>query len=207
MSDQPTEDGTRERLLRAALQLFSEKGFQSTSIADILQKAGAHYGSLYHFFPTKQHVLLAVLEAYRDGIEAMLLQPAWNGVIDPIEKIFALLGSYRLALVASDCTYGCPIGSLALELHEPDPAVRELLAVNFDGWVGHVRACLEAAKQRLPKTLNLHQLAVFILSIMEGAVMQARTHREITSFDDSVAALRHYFACLLQTPMRRKKNP
>jgi TetR/AcrR family transcriptional regulator, transcriptional repressor for nem operon len=120
-------------------------------VADILQKAGAHYGSLYHFYPTKQHVLLAVLEAYRDGIEAMLLEPAWQGVSDPIERIFALLASYRRALVASDCLYGCPIGSLALELHEPDPAVRELLAVNFEGWVGHVQSCLEAAKSRLPK--------------------------------------------------------
>jgi TetR/AcrR family transcriptional regulator, transcriptional repressor for nem operon len=205
LSDQLPPDGTRERLLRAALELFADKGFQSTSVADILQRAGAHYGSLYHFFPTKQHVLLAVLEGYRDGIEAMLLQPAWNGISDPIEKIFALLASYRRALVASDCTYGCPIGSLALELHEPDPAVRELLAANFSGWVGHVQRCLEAAKPRLPKGADVRQLAVFILSVMEGAVMQARTHRNITSFDDSVAALRQYFSCLPRPATRRKR--
>jgi AcrR family transcriptional regulator len=202
----PQEDGTRERLLSAAIQLFAAKGFQSTSIADILQKAGAHYGSLYHYFPTKQHVLLAVLEAYRDGIEAMLLMPAWNGVSDPVEKIFALLASYRRALVSSDCLYGCPIGSLALELHEPDPAVRELLAVNFNGWVGHVQACLAAAAARLPKKTDLRQLAVFVLSVMEGGVMQARTHRDISSFDDSVAALRNYFSHLLKTARREKSS-
>ena len=200
----PHEDGTRERLLGAAIGLFADKGFQSTSIADILQKAGAHYGSLYHFFPTKQHLLLAVLEAYRDGIEAMLLQPAWSGVSDPIEKIFALLDSYRRALISSDCLYGCPIGSLALELHEPDPAVRELLAVNFSGWVKHVQACVEAAAPRLPRNTDARQLAVFVLSVMEGGVMQARTHREISSFDASVAALRDYFSLLLRTAKREK---
>jgi TetR/AcrR family transcriptional regulator, transcriptional repressor for nem operon len=188
----------------AALQLFAEKGFQSTSVADILHKAGAHYGSLYHVFPTKQHVLLAVLEAYRDGIEPMLLRPAWQDVSDPIERIFALLASYRRALLASDCVYGCPIGSLALELHEPDPAVRELLAVNFEGWVGHVQSCLEAARSRLPASTDLRQLAVFVLSVMEGAVMQARTHRSISSFDDSVAALRNYFSHLFRPPKRKK---
>lgn len=188
----------------AAIGLFAAKGFQSTSIADILQKAGAHHGSLYHFFPTKQHVLLAVLEAYRDGIEAMLLQPAWNGVSDPIEKIFALLESYRRALVSSDCLYGCPIGSLALELHEPDPAVRELLAVNFSGWVNHVQSCLQAAGARLPKNSDTRQLAVFVLSVMEGGVMQARTHRDIASFDASVAALHDYFSLLLRNAKREK---
>ena len=53
-------------------------------------------GSLYHLFSTKQDLLLAVLEMYRDGIGSMLLEPAWKGVADPIERIFALpgLGNY-----------------------------------------------------------------------------------------------------------------
>ena len=180
----------------AALRLFATKGYQSTSIADILQLADAHSGSLYHFFPTKQDLLLAVLESYRDGIEPMLLAPAWQGVADPIERVFALLAAYRRALDGTECTYGCPIGSLALELHEPDPAVRELLAVNFNGWVRHVRACFEAARDRLPRGLDTERLAVFALTTMEGGVMQARTHRSLAAFDASVAALRDYVSRL-----------
>src|ERR1700690_4248031 len=109
------------------MELFGRKGYQSTSIADILLAAGAPSGSLYHFFPTKQHLLLAVLELYRDGIEPMLLAPAWKDASDPIERAFALLAGYRRALEPTDCTYGCPIESLTLEIHEPDPPVRELL--------------------------------------------------------------------------------
>jgi AcrR family transcriptional regulator len=186
-------DPTRNRILFAGMELFGRKGYQSTSIADILLAAGAHSGSLYHFFPTKQDLLLAVLEMYRDGIEPMLLAPAWQHVADPIERIFALLASYRRALEQTDCTYGCPIGSLALELHEPDPPVRELLAVNFLGWVNHVRLCLEAGRQRLPRDVDTDALATFILTTMEGGVMQARTHRSLSAFDISVAVLRDYF--------------
>src|SRR5437867_2587967 len=72
----------------------------------------------------------------------VLLVPAWQGVADPIERVFALLSRYRQALIETECFYGCPIGSLALELHEPDPAVREKLAANFDGWVTAVQECL-----------------------------------------------------------------
>ena len=62
---------TRGRIVRTAMELFWAKGFQSTSIADILSRSQLHAGSLYHFFPGKQQLLEAVLEAYRDGIERM----------------------------------------------------------------------------------------------------------------------------------------
>ena len=186
-------DNTRDRIILAGLRLFAAKGYQSTSIVDLLQEADAHSGSFYHFFPTKQDLLLAVLKTYRDGIEPMLLAPAWDGILDPIAKVFALLAVYRRALENSGCTYGCPIGSLALELHEPDPPVRELLSVNFYGWVNHIRACLDAAGGRLPRSVNTEQLAVFVLTTMEGGVMQARTHRSLSAFDASVASLHDYF--------------
>jgi TetR/AcrR family transcriptional regulator, transcriptional repressor for nem operon len=193
------ELSTRDRLVFAALQLFAEKGYGSTSVADVRQAADVHSGSLYHFFPGKQELLLAVLQAYREGIGPMLLQPAWQGVDDPIEKIFALLAQYRRSLTMTECQYGCPIGSLALELHEPDPPVRKLLAKNFEAWVLAIKGCLDDAGDRLPASLNRRELAEFILTTMEGAVMQARTYRDIRRYDNSVRQLRAYIDALLQT--------
>lgn len=190
---------TRERLLDAAMQLFWEKGYNSTSIADVLGWAQANAGSLYHFFPTKQDLLVAVLTRFRDGIYPMLLEPAWEGVDDPLERIFALLARYRQALVDTDCFYGCPIGSLALELHEPDPPVRELLAANFSAWTAAVEGCLDAAADRLAPDVDRHALAQFILTTMEGAVMQARTHRTLEPYDACVGQLRRYISTL-QSP-------
>lgn len=184
---------TRERLIDAAMRLFWEKGYQSTSVADILAAAEANSGSLYHFFPTKQDLLVAVLDRYREGIGPMLLEPAWEGVDDPIERVFALLAKYRQLLEMTDCFYGCPIGSLALELHEPDPPVREQLALNFAGWVAAVESCLEEAGDRLPADLDRHALAQLVLTTMEGGVMQARTYRDLAPFDAGVTLLRDYF--------------
>jgi len=187
---------TRQRILISAMELFSEKGFGSTSISDILSRSQANSGSLYHYFPGKQDVLVGVLEMYRDGIHQMLLEPAWQGVDDPIERIFALLDRYRAALLESECVYGCPIGSLALEIHEPDPVVRELLAANFTGWTRAIGNCLREAAERLPPNTDIQGLAEFILTTMEGGVMQARTHRDIVYFDRSIAQLRHHMALL-----------
>ncbi len=188
---------TRARIIEAAMELFWEKGFGSTSIADILSRSQVNSGSLYHFFPGKQDLLIAVLEAYRDGIQPMLLQPAWDGVDDPVERVFALLALYRRLIVETDCTYGCPIGSLALELHDADPAVRELLAENFRQWTAAVEECLRAAAGRFPAGTDFSALAEMALNVMEGGVMQARTYRQVAHFDRAVAQLRTFMDALM----------
>ena len=187
---------TRDKIVQAAMELFWLKGYNSTSIADLLSRTQLNSGSLYHVFPSKQDVLIGVLEAYRDGIDEMLLEPAWGAVEDPIEKIFALLNAYRTMMVESDCTYGCPIGSLALELHEPDPLVRALLAENFENWTLAIERCLDKAGPRLPADTDKRALAQFVLTAMEGGVMQARTHRDVKYFDRAVAQLRAHFTLL-----------
>lgn len=196
---------TRERIVMAAMELFWEKGYHSTSIADILRKAGANSGSLYHFFPAKQDLLTAVLDTYVEGIYPMLLDPAWDGVDDPIERIFALLARYRELLVETECFFGCPIGNLALEMHEPDPAVREKLAANFCAWTRAIEQCLDGAADRLPAEVDRQALAQFVLTTMEGGVMQARTHRSLAPFDASVGQLRNYFRCLIDAGAGRRE--
>jgi AcrR family transcriptional regulator len=189
---------TKQRVIRSAMRLFAERGYQATTIAEIAREAEANAGSVYFFFPTKQEILLAVLKTYCEGLEHMLLHPTWQNVPDPIDRVFALLERYRSFLIETECRYGCPIGVLALELHEPDPPVREMLAVNFEKWTMAIEGCLQEAKARLPENVHLRDLSVFVLTTMEGGVMQARTYRTPETFDASVRVLRHYFSHLLK---------
>lgn len=194
---------TRNKIVETAKELFWQKGYNSTSIADILSRTQVHSGSLYHFFPGKQDLLIGVLESHSERIGPDLLDYAWHGIDDPIDKIFALLGGYRTALLTTECSFGCPIGSLALELHEPDPKVRALMAENFDNWTRAIEGCLEDAADRFPPDTERRALAEFVLTTMEGAVMQCRTQRDIGFFDRSIAMLREHISML----MERAKSP
>jgi AcrR family transcriptional regulator len=166
---------------------------------------GVHSGSLYHYFPGKQDVLIAVLDMYLTGIDEMLLEAVWKSVPDPIDRVFALLAKYRQLILSTDCTYGCPIGSLALELHEPDPPVRKRLAANFKAWTDAIEGCLRAAGSRIPREVDRAALATFVLTTMEGGVMLARTYRDVAPFDAAVAELRIYFDHLLAEEAPRRK--
>jgi hypothetical protein len=80
---------------------------------------------------------------------------------------------------------------------ERSEAVRARLAENFENWRAAVRGCLDEAQHRLPAGVDRDRLATFILTTMEGGVMQARAHHRLEPFDASVAVLRDYFDRLL----------
>lgn len=179
------------------MELFYVQGYQATSVAEILEKAGVNSGSLYHYFKSKDDLLVAVLDRYKEMLYPAVIEPAFRRVHDPIERIFALLDGYRQGLLYTVFTGGCPIGNLALEVGDHLPPARQRIAENFGGWCGWVRRCLEEAADRFPPDLNREQLAQFVLTVMEGAVMQARAHGSIEPFDACVAQLRDYFNRLL----------
>jgi len=126
-----------------------------------------------------------------------VIQPAFARKSDPIQRIFAILEGYRERLLSTECRYGCPLGRLALEIETENLPAHQLIARNFSAWTGAVRGCLEDARARLPRGTDLDALATMVLTTMEGGVLQARSHRRIEPFDQSVSQLRNYFACLL----------
>ena len=187
----PTSN-TRERIIVAAVELFYTNGYEATGMAEILKKSRANSGSFYFFFDSKEHLLDAVLDWYLAHLEPIILQPVYAATDDPIERIFVLLDGYRQKVLATDFTFTCPIGRLTLEIDPSRRKIHEKIAANFDGWTTAVRLCLEAASERFPESTDFEQLSQFVLTVMEGGVMQARAHRSITPFDSSVAQLRSH---------------
>src|ERR1051326_6515326 len=122
MTTAPTPSSTRERLIQAAIDLFWERGYANTSMSDLLSRSKVNSGSFYHFFNSKEDLLLALLDRYLALLRPQMLDPAWEGIRDPIERIFALLARYRAQILQTDCPFGCPIGRLALEIGPGPPA-------------------------------------------------------------------------------------
>ena len=204
-----TKTPTRERLIRAAMELFFEKGYGASGMAEILQRAEVNSGSFYHFYRSKDDLLAAVLDRYQDMLHPVLLQPIWQGTEDPIERIFALLGKYRELILACNYTYGCPIGRLAMEVDAAQSPIHKKIAANFTAWKAAVEACLEdaKAKRRIPGTVASEPLACLVLSVMEGGVMQSRSYGDVAPFDLSVAELRRYFTVIQSQKTHPKKSP
>ena len=96
--------------------------------------------------------------------------------------------------------------NLALELSDTHPEVRADVERNFDLWTAKIESWLGAASDRLPASTNRRALARFVLTVMEGGVMQARAANDLTPFDDSVSELRSYIDALLESALQKEKS-
>ena len=184
---------TRDKLIEAARRLFWQQGYDNTGIAQILKAADAGSGSLYYFFPTKEDLLLAVLDWYLANLSAMVLEPVFGRLTDPLERVFGVLDGYCRQLLATDFRAGCPVGNLALEMTNSHPAVRVKIAENFSQWRAAIQRCLDEAADRFPAGTDTAALASFVLTTMEGAVMLARAYHAIEPYQTAVQCLRDYF--------------
>ena len=73
----PKRARTRVRLLKAAKEIFEEKGFLETRISDIAERAGVSHGLLYHYFESKQEIFRELAAA----VDEELIQPM-NLIVD-----------------------------------------------------------------------------------------------------------------------------
>ena len=192
---------TRQRLVESARYLFWERGFAGTSMADLLSHAKVNSGSFYHFFDSKEALLRDVLEGYLVALRPMIVEPAYVSTPKPIERIFAILAGYRERILMTNSQYGCPLGRLALEIDPENRPAHKLIAENFQGWIGAVRECLDAAT--LPKNTDKDALATYVLAVMEGGVMLSRSYGSVEPFDRTVKALREHFQLLMRPPRTR----
>jgi len=197
---------TRDRLIESARHLFWERGYGGTSMADLLAHADVNSGSFYHFFESKEALLRAVLQDYLRALRPAVVDPAFATTEDPVARIFAVLAGYRERILETQCTYGCPMGRLALEIDPENRPAHQLIAENFQSWIGVVRECIEQVKHRLPRNTDPDALATHVLAVMEGGVMLSRSYGSVEPFDRAVKQLRQNFRLLLAAKGTRGKR-
>jgi AcrR family transcriptional regulator len=173
-----TRDG-RGRLLRAALELFQERGYAGTSFGDIVDRGQAPRGSIYHHFPGGKAQLAAeVLTGYADAVEAQLTRLA--GAMPAAAAVGAFVTASRDALVRSGYTRGCPVAAVTLDLGQDDAALAQITAAAFRAWQriladGMVREGVGAERAARVSTL--------IVAAVEGALLLARAEGDARPLD------------------------
>ena len=196
----PRRTNTRERLIETAADLFCRQGYAHTGVNEIMQRAKTTSGSFYHFFPTKEDLVLAVVDHIGEWLDTGVFSADLAADTDPVDRVFAVVDSYRRRLADSEFALGSPLGTLAAELSDSHPQVRDRLAKLLSRWIDHMEILLEEAGNRLPDSLDRRALAEFILSAVEGAALQARARRSLDPFDATAAGLRRHLGVLAGTP-------
>ena len=168
---------TRDRIVEGATALMVARGVARTSLDDVRDEAGVSKSQLYHYFTDKDDLVHAVIDR---TIEAVLgAQPALADLCSwpAIEGWLTDLVTLQVERKAAG---GCPIGGLAYELADRDPAARRLLADGYARWEAPLRAGLEAMRQRgdLRADADPARLATATLASIQGGLLLSRTRRD-----------------------------
>src|SRR5713101_8660683 len=65
-----TKPATRDKILQAALEVFAEKGYHRALVDDIVRASGTSKGAVYHHFPNKEAVFLALVDDFATRLAA-----------------------------------------------------------------------------------------------------------------------------------------
>src|SRR3972149_5339363 len=84
---------TRDQILDAAAQIFSQKGFHAASMADIAEAVNLQKASLYHHVSSKQEILLAILDRALDLLIERL-SAVQSAQMPPEEKLRQVMKTY-----------------------------------------------------------------------------------------------------------------
>ena len=144
---------TRERLYRAALDLFAERGFLRTTVEDITEAADVGKGTFFNYFPTKEHILAEFGGGYVAAVQAKLEEGRMEKV--PVLEILRELATNSIrqindneALIRAIYAAHASCESVRGELQQRVQACRKLLAeiIKLGQERGQIRRDISAAE-------------------------------------------------------------
>lgn len=171
---------TRRKLLDVAAAEVLENGFRATSLDNILVKAGVTKGALYYHFKNKKELGLAMIdELYRSHATGRWVS-GLNRSDDPVQDLIDVLKAQRTSACASSVRCGCPVNNLAQEMASVDEDFRLRIEEIFKEWRSAISASLERGKANgfVKPNVDTRKAAIFITSLVEGAVGASKTARD-----------------------------
>ncbi len=181
----------RSELIRVGREIIVQRGFNAASLNDILTTASVPKGSFYYYFSSKEDFGLAIIDdfaaQYRDRLKHLLDDVQYS----PLTRLRNYFELKIAEMEAGDCTDGCLIGNLAQELSAQNELFRDRLNQVFADWEEYFAKCLQAAREieEISQDSNLDDLARFILSSWEGAILQAKVTKSVLPMQTFVKIL------------------
>lgn len=170
----------RQRLIEAARDVIFARTYEGASVEDLCAAAGVNKSSFYHFFPSKQALVLAAIDSQWQWFEATVLAPIFQSDIAPQDRLLRFFDQtcerQRDEKASTGHMRGCPAGNLTLEMSAQDALIGARVERFFREWLGYFERMLDDAKARgmVPAALDTAMTAQALLAYFEGVMLLAK---------------------------------
>lgn len=188
--------------LHQAMMLFWRKGYESTSVQDLVDQLEINRFSLYNTFGDKESLFEQVISYYRENVFGKLaaqFEPASDG----LPRLFAFLEAQRDGLLGQPGPWGCLLQNAGMVSDTVYSDRMQLLVSDFSDLLhDHILAVLMAAqaKGQLSVDEDVSVLADFVTTHVQGMIMMSRK-QSATLLDNSILTLRRLLSGDMSRPL------
>lgn len=157
---------TRLTILNKAFELIYSKGYQTTSIDDIIATTQVTKGAFYYHFKNKDEMGIAIIEEIlRPTMLESFINPVENSS-NPIDDFYNMISYLLLEDPFLQVKYGCPVGNLTQEMTPWNTKFSQALSELVNLWIENIEKAVVKGQDSgsIRKDVNGRQVAFFIMS-------------------------------------------
>ena len=174
---------TQDLIINKSFELFYEKGYNATSIPDIMKETSLSKGAFYHHFKNKHEIGVKVIEVIiRKRIKEGFIAPL-NNMESNIPKLLLEVFTNRIKNYSDrEKALGCPANNLVGEIGYTEQDFRVILKSLFEEWREQLIKVIDIGKKRgeIKKDVNSSSVAISLICAFEGV----RSIRKV--YDDDI---------------------
>lgn len=183
---------TRREIVEKAAPLFNRKGFEGTSLSDLMEATGLQKGGIYRHFASKEELATEAFDyAWDRAVHGRLEGVAEvRNCVDRIAKMIENFVEVRAGLVAG----GCPLMNTAVEADDGNVTLRARAKEALRSWMARIEAIAAEglAKKEVRRGIQPRKLAQRIIASLEGALLITRLENDREALRDMQEALNDY---------------
>jgi len=167
---------TRRKIVQAAAPIFNKRGYEGSSLNDLMEATGLKKGGIYRHFSSKEKLAVESFDyTWEASWNARLLHmdEKANG-IEKLKQLIANFVNHR-----SPVAGGCPILNTAIDADDGNPVLRARAAKALRSWLSRLQTIVDQAQARGETQRGVAPQAVttLIVASLEGALMMSRIQR------------------------------
>ena len=159
-------EATRLMILQKAFELIYVKGYQTTSIDDIIATTKVTKGAFYYHFKTKDEMGLAIInEILKPTLTNSFIEPLQTEE-SPLEAIYNLMDNLLMKNEFLKVEYGCPASNFTQEMTPWNSEFNKALNELTQEWTKAITTTIERGKKNgtIRKDVNAKQVTIFVMS-------------------------------------------
>jgi len=195
---------TRQRIVAEAATLFNQRGFEGSSMADLMEATGLEKGGIYRHFSSKEDLAATAFDFAWQATTYVRMHDL-DSVPNSVDKLKRFMANFveRRPSVPG----GCPLLNTAIEADDGNPLLRERARRALHQWQDILSEIINVGLERkeIRSAIDPKKLATLIIGSLEGALMICRLERNREALVEAQAHLGSYLDSEVKA-IQRKKN-